>query len=335
MSINSNNNLLNEILSTIDDLPMSKEEQEKSITIIENGTTEVIPDENKTLSKVTVNVEVGQSGGGDLPDWDDDSPIIASGNAYPSTKNLEWELTEKGTFRWKFIEGVAGNNKAEIFSSNSLNMLSANYKKIATNIKQVYFPDGVVKAEVVYAPNCERIRFPDTITERHTIAALTSLKELDLSGDFYTTIPDYHCSTMPSLEKVQLCPKTTILPRNSFDKCYSLKEINLENITSFAQACLDSDFSLTGAIVFNAGLTQIAATAFRSTNITSITFQNSTANLPTIANNSFYQCNGLLDIYVPWAEDAVADAPWGATNATIHYNTTYDADGNPIATEGE
>ena len=23
-----------------------------------------------------------------------------------------------------------------------------------------------------------------------------------------------------------------------------------------------------------------------------------------------------------WAEGAVADAPWGATNATIHYNTT-------------
>lgn len=265
-------------------------------------------------------IEKAQNGGG-LPDWDDDSPIIASGSAYPSTKNLEWELTEKGTLRWKFIEGVAGNNRAEIFNSNSIGLLSASYKKIATKIKQVYFPDGVVRAEVVYAPNCERIRFPDTITERHTIIGLTSLKELDLSGDFYTTIPDYHCSTMPSLEKVQLCPKTTILPRNGFEKCYSLKEINLENITNFAQACLDNDFSLTGAIVFNAGLTQIAATAFRATNITSITFQNPTDNLPTIANNSFQQCNGLLDIYVPWAEGAVANAPWGATNATIHYNS--------------
>lgn len=272
-------------------------------------------------AKVEALIKKAQSGGGGLPDWDDDSPIIASGSAYPSTKNLEWELTEKGTFRWKFIEGVAGNNKAEIFSSNSLNMLSANYKKIASKIKQVYFPDGVVKAEVVYAPNCERIRFPDTITERHTIAALTSLKELDLSGEFYTTIPDYHCSNMSSLEKVQLCPKTTKLSRDSFSKCYSLKEINLENITNFAQACLDNDFSLTGAIVFNAGLTKIEGAAFRATNITSITFQNPTDNLPTIANNSFQQCNGLLDIYVPWAEGAVANAPWGATNATIHYNS--------------
>jgi hypothetical protein len=312
-------------------LPTSKEEQEKVVDITENGTTEVAPDENKTLSKVTVNVGIGQSG--DLPDWDDDSPIIANGKAYYSTKNLEWELTEKGTFRWKFIEGVAGNNRAEIFTSNSINNLSASYKKIAHKIKQVYFPDGVIKAEVVYATNCERIRFPDTLTQRHTIAGLTSLKEVDLSSELYTTIPDYYCSRMAELEKVQICPRTTILPRNSFEYCYSLKEINLENITNFAQACLDNDFSLTGAIVFNAGLTQIAATAFRATNITSITFQNPTDNLPMIANNSFQQCNGLLDIYVPWAEGAVANAPWGATNATIHYNTTFDENGNPIAAE--
>lgn len=35
----------------------------------------------------------------------------------------------------------------------------------------------------------------------------------------------------------------------------------------------------------------------------------------------FYQLTGLTDIYVPWSEGTVAGAPWGATNATIHYNT--------------
>lgn len=37
-----------------------------------------------------------------------------------------------------------------------------------------------------------------------------------------------------------------------------------------------------------------------------------------------------VDIYVPWAEGEVANAPWGATKATIHYNTTYDENDNPI-----
>lgn len=44
---------------------IEKEEQEKSIDITENGTTEVTPDEGKTLSGVTVNVEVASGGGGD------------------------------------------------------------------------------------------------------------------------------------------------------------------------------------------------------------------------------------------------------------------------------
>lgn len=44
----------------------AKEEQEKTINITENGTTEVLPDENKVLSKVTINVDVPTSGTEDL-----------------------------------------------------------------------------------------------------------------------------------------------------------------------------------------------------------------------------------------------------------------------------
>lgn len=53
----------------------------------------------------------------------------------------------------------------------------------------------------------------------------------------------------------------------------------------------------------------------------------------TIASTAFNGCTNLLDIYVSWAEGEVANAPWGATNATIHYNTTYDENGNPIVSE--
>ena len=37
--------------------------------------------------------------------------------------------------------------------------------------------------------------------------------------------------------------------------------------------------------------------------------------------NVFSDCPELKDIYVPWSEGEVANAPWGATNATIHYNS--------------
>lgn len=91
MSINANNAALNEILESINELPEAgsgKEEQEKSIDITENGETVVTPDdENTTLSKVTVNVEV--------PTKDEQSKTI--------------DITENGTITVVPDEGVVWN----------------------------------------------------------------------------------------------------------------------------------------------------------------------------------------------------------------------------------
>lgn len=54
-------------IATVDNINKAKPEQEKTVDITENGTTEVTPDEGKVLSKVTVNVDVASSGGGNLP----------------------------------------------------------------------------------------------------------------------------------------------------------------------------------------------------------------------------------------------------------------------------
>lgn len=57
-------NANSELETRVDELTASiKPEQEKSVDITENGTTEVTPDEGKTLSKVIVNVDVPSSGG--------------------------------------------------------------------------------------------------------------------------------------------------------------------------------------------------------------------------------------------------------------------------------
>ena len=59
----------------------AKEEQEKTITITENGTTEILPDENKALSKVTVVTDVS-SGGASLN--------IAYGETPPEDTSKLW-----------------------------------------------------------------------------------------------------------------------------------------------------------------------------------------------------------------------------------------------------
>ena len=68
------------------------------------------------------------------------------------------------------------------------------------------------------------------------------------------------------------------------------------------------------------GITSIGSGAFdKCSSLTSITFEGT----PTTINSSaFSNCTNLTTINVPWAEGAVANAPWGATNATINYNYT-------------
>ena len=68
------------------------------------------------------------------------------------------------------------------------------------------------------------------------------------------------------------------------------------------------------------GITYIGNCAFDNcTGLTNITFQGTPSNINSSAFNS---CPNLTTINVPWAEGAVANAPWGATNATINYNYT-------------
>ena len=64
-------------------------------------------------------------------------------------------------------------------------------------------------------------------------------------------------------------------------------------------------------------------------NVSSITSIVINSTPTTIDSNAFRRTTALTDIYVPWSEGAVANAPWGATAATIHYNTVFDANGDP------
>ena len=52
---------------------------------------------------------------------------------------------------------------------------------------------------------------------------------------------------------------------------------------------------------------------------------------PTTLGTTALNAPALEDIYVPWSQGEVAGAPWGApAGCTVHYNTQYDEDGEPI-----
>lgn len=68
-----------------------------------------------------------------------------------------------------------------------------------------------------------------------------------------------------------------------------------------------------------AGVFTIGARAFKeNTGLTELTIHKH-PDLH-IHSTAFVECDNLLDIYVDWAEGEIANAPWGAPNATIHYN---------------
>lgn len=78
-----------------------------------------------------------------------------------------------------------------------------------------------------------------------------------------------------------------------------------------------SDCSNLALTSLPSGITSIGNNAFeKCTGLTSITF---TGTPTSIGNNAFSSCTNLTTINVPWANGAVANAPWGATNATINY----------------
>lgn len=268
-----------------------------------------------------------QSGGGSgesLPDWDDDSPIIARGIGI-SRDNL-WELTEKGTLKWLVAKNTENNTAGfDSISITSILSYSKDFAQNAYKVKQVYVADGFKFVSVVALPNCERVRVPYGLERIAT--GQVGLKVIDFNG--INTLRDSQCQNLLRLETVILNPLWTALTQNAFRSCVALHNINLENITVFNNYCLFETMAL-DSVMFNKNLVSIGTSAFQASGVTKVFFQNTADNLPSIANNAFIQCFQLKDIYVPWAEGEVANAPWGASNATIHYNTTYDENHNPI-----
>lgn len=95
-----------------------------------------------------------------------------------------------------------------------------------------------------------------------------------------------------------------------------------DGITSIGNYAFYIDWSL-ALTSLPEGLTSIGNSAFKECfSLTTITFKGMPSS---IGLDAFKTCNRLTTINVPWAEGAVANAPWGATNATINYNYTGEA----------
>ena len=99
----------------------------------------------------------------------------------------------------------------------------------------------------------------------------------------------------------------------------TLKSYNIPSgVTSIGTYAFADCSSLT-SVTIPSGVTSIGAGAFSGcSSLTSVTIPSS---VTSIGPGAFSGCNKLTHIYCGFAEGAVSGAPWGATNATIHYNS--------------
>lgn len=147
-----------------------------------------------------------------------------------------------------------------------------------------------------------------------------------------------------NLERVVFNQTEKILAHSAFALCYKLSFSELPNsLETIGESAFQSAAFTNKLLKLPNSLKTIGNTAFQyckdvaikeipqsvvsigkqafqqCSKITELTFK----GIPTtIQSNSFQTCNNLTVINVPWSEGAVANAPWGATNATINYNYT-------------
>ena len=151
-----------------------------------------------------------------------------------------------------------------------------------------------------------------------TYDANGNLIDVNLVG--YTAIRTGAFYACTKLALTSLPSGITSIGDSAFNSCANLALTSLPSgITRIGNYAFNSCTNL-ALTSLPSGITAIGAYAFGNcTELTSITFQGKPGSIHSTAFNG---CTNLKTINVPWASGEVANAPWGATNATINYNYT-------------
>ena len=198
-----------------------------------------------------------------------------------------------------------------------------------TGITNFTIPDSVKSLGKYVFSSCtklESVRVPALLSMGiRTFSDCTKLKRVELSAGT-TMVSSYTFYNCTALEEVVIPSSLYDIYTYTFYNCKNLRMTELprklRTLAGYAfYNCATVSFSyLPDTIngIYDHSLENCTA-------LTELRMHSTPAN--GIYSNAFQGCTNLSHIYVPWAEGAVANAPWGATNATIHYHTVYPAAG--------
>lgn len=145
---------------------------------------------------------------------------------------------------------------------------------------------------------------------------VTKITKSDLSG--ITNIGSYAFYRCRNLSSVAIPNTVSMIDMDAFSET-ALTSIVIPSSVRYIGPQAFYGCSSLSNVVLSEGLENMSGSSiFYGTLLTTITLPSTLTNIDAYSLN----CNTLTTINVPWAEGEVANAPWGATNATINYNYT-------------
>lgn len=189
----------------------AKEEQEKSVEITENGTVEVVPDEGKTLSKVTANVNVAFEG--DIGKPYIDTSKITDFRYFASHNKLNDYLDMLDTSK-------AENFSYMFYSCGLLEVIPPLDTSNGTNF--YYMFSGC--ATLTTIPPIDTGNGTNFGNMFYNCVSLTEIPLLDISSGTSFNQTFYSCS---KLETLSLTVAKSNLASNTFQNCTALKNLTI------------------------------------------------------------------------------------------------------------
>lgn len=142
-------------------------------------------------------------------------------------------------------------------------------------------------------------------------------------NDGFTNIGGSAFKGYTALSEVVIKGSNIAVGASVFDGCTNLSKIDLARVSNLNMYAFKNCTSMPAQIVL--GATSLAENAiYYCAQITSIKFTGTPTSINAKAFTMITAYNSaakLTNIYVPWSSGVVANAPWGATGATIHYDT--------------
>lgn len=143
-----------------------------------------------------------------------------------------------------------------------------------------------------------------------------------------TTIGDNSFSYCTAMTTANLAGVTTISGANAMSYCSNLTTLLIPDLVSIQNQCF-RNCKLTGTLKLQSLTSGSGNSSFDSNKLLTKVYFFKKINIQW-RENLFKGCTGITDIYVPWSSGEVSGAPWGASNATVHYDTVYDENEEPI-----